>query len=124
VVALLALAAVAQAKTMVGDNGPDHLTGTAHADLLKGLGGKDTLTGRAGQDRLFGGRGPDVLRGGHGRDEFNTRRNGYSAGGQGNDKIYARDHDIDLINCGDGFDIAIVDLREDGVFNCEEIREP
>jgi len=123
-VAALALAGIAQARTLVGTSGPDRLVGTPRADLLKGKGGKDTLIGRGGRDRLFGGPGPDVLRGGPGRDEFNTRRNGYSAGGQGNDTIHARDRKIDLIDCGAGFDIAIVDLREDGVFNCEEIREP
>jgi Ca2+-binding RTX toxin-like protein len=120
----LVLAGIAQAKTTIGDNGPDHLVGTAKADLLKGLGGKDTVIGRAGPDRLFGGPGPDKLVGGPGRDEFNTRRNGYPAGGGGNDTINARDHGVDLIDCGGGFDIAVVDLREDGIFNCEEIREP
>ena len=124
VVAALALAGIAQAKNFVGTGGPNRLVGTPHADMLKGKGGRDTLIGRAGQDRLFGGPGPDVLRGGPGRDEFNTRRTGYSAGGQGNDTIHARDNKVDLIDCGAGFDTAIVDKREDGVYNCERIREP
>ena len=122
--AVLAFAAFAQARPFVGTPGPDRLVGTAKADMLKGKGGRDALFGRGGQDRLFGGRGPDVLRGGPGRDEFNTRRNGYSAGGQGNDIIRARDKTIDLIDCGGGFDTAIVDLREDGVINCEIVKEP
>ena len=122
--AVLALAAIAQAKNFVGTGGPDRLIGTAKADMLKGKRGKDTLAGRGGRDRLFGGPGPDVLRGGPGRDEFNTRRNGYSAGGQGNDRIFARDGKADLIDCGGGFDVAVVDRAEDGVYNCERLREP
>jgi Ca2+-binding RTX toxin-like protein len=120
----LAVAGIAQAKNIAGTGGPDRLMGTLKADMLKGKGGKDILIGRAGTDRLFGGAGPDTLRGGAGRDEFNTRISGYTAGGQGNDRIFARDESIDLINCGGGFDIAFVDLREDGIYNCEEIREP
>ena len=120
----LALAGIAQAKDFVGTGGPNRLVGTVKADMLKGKGGKDTLIGRRGPDRLFGGRGPDTLRGGPGRDEFNTRRNGYSAGGQGNDRIVARDSGPDLIDCGAGFDTVIVDRFEDGVFNCEAIKEP
>ena len=92
--------------------------------MLKGKGGRDTLIGRAGRDRLFGGPGPDTLRGGPGRDEFNTRRNGYSAGGGGKDRILARDNTADLIDCGAGFDTVVVDRVEDGVYNCEQIREP
>ena len=124
VAAVLALAAIAQAKDFVGTSGPDRLIGTPKADMLKGKRGKDTLVGRAGRDRLFGGPGPDVLRGGPGRDEFNTRRSGYSAGGQGNDRIFARDRKADLIDCGAGFDVAVVDRAEDGVYNCERLREP
>ena len=121
---VLALAGVAQAKILVGTGGPDRLVGTPKADMLKGKGGKDVLIGRRGPDRLFGGPGPDTLRGGPGRDEFNTRRSGYSAGGQGNDRILARDKTPDLIDCGAGVDTVVVDLIEDGVYNCEIIKEP
>jgi Ca2+-binding RTX toxin-like protein len=123
-VVVLAVAGVAQAKFVGGTGGPDRLVGTGQADILKGKGGKDTLIARGGRDRLFGGPGPDILRGGPGRDEFNTRRSGYSAGGQGNDRIFARDRKPDLIDCGAGFDTAVVDRTEDGVFNCERVREP
>ena len=82
------------------------------------------MLGGVGWDRLIGGPGRDVLRGGPGRDEFNTAATGYGAGGAGNDLIRARDRGTDLIDCGAGFDTAVVDLREDGVFNCEVIKEP
>jgi len=124
VAALLALAGIAQAKNFVGNGGPNRLVGTPKADMLKGLGGKDTLIGRRGADRLFGGKGPDTIKPGPGRDEINTRRNGYSAGGQGNDRILARDGAQDLIDCGAGTDTVFVDPKEDGVFNCENIKEP
>ena len=120
----LAMAGLAYAKNIAGTAGPDRLVGTPKADMLKGKGGRDTLIARRGADRLFGGRGPDTLRPGPGRDEINTRRNGYSAGGQGNDRILARDNTADLIDCGAGRDTVFVDRVEDGVFNCEFIKEP
>ena len=123
-VVALAITGVAQAKNIVGTGGPDRLIGTPKADMLKGKGGRDTLIGRRGPDRLFGGAGPDTLRPGPGRDEINTRHNGYSAGGGGNDRILARDKRRDLIDCGAGTDTVVVDAVEDGVFNCEFIKEP
>ena len=124
IVIALAVAGVAQAGIRVGTGGPDRLVGTQKADMLKGKRGRDTLIAKGGADRLFGGPGPDTLRGGRGSDEFNTRRNGYSAGGQGRDRIFARDGTADLIDCGAGTDTVVVDRLEDGVYNCEVIREP
>jgi hypothetical protein len=101
----------------------DRLVGTRGPDALKGLGGNDTLVGGRGEDTLIGGKGNDTLRGGPGRDHFNMD-NGVQTPAPGNDTIYARDGGKDEINCGDGNDVAIVDATEDGVYDCEEVREP
>ena len=80
------------------------MTGTAGPDVLRGLGGNDTLLGVGGADILIGGSGSDRL-----------------AGGPGADLIRARDGVRDVIDCGAGRDIAVVD-RRDRVKNCEVIR--
>src|SRR3712207_8640938 len=35
-------------------------------------------------------------------------------GGEGNDRIEARDGELDTINCGPGEDVAVVDAEEEG----------
>jgi len=40
------------------------------------------------------------------------------------DRIKARDGTPDEINCGGGYDVAVLDKEEDGVYGCEEVREP
>jgi D-alanyl-D-alanine carboxypeptidase len=106
-----------------GTSGDDKLTGTKHADVLKGLAGNDKLLGGRGSDRLIGGKGNDKLLGGPGRDEFNMEA-GVQLSAPGDDVINARDGGKDEINCGAGHDIATVDASEDGVYDCEEVREP
>ena len=120
-IACLALAGVALSAH--GGAGPDTLHGTPGADTLKGLGGPDHLIGGPGDDVLIGGKGPDDLRGGSGYDSFNMRAGKQLAAG-GNDRIDARDHNPDAINCGAGTDVAIVDGVEDGVYDCEKVKEP
>lgn len=114
IAASLALPAAAGGSSADGPHvirgGPrdDRLVGTKRADRLLGLRGNDTLLGRRGRDVLVGGPGEDVL-----------------VGGPGNDTIRARDSEPDLIRCGPGRrDVAVVDEVEDGLFGCEEVREP
>jgi Ca2+-binding RTX toxin-like protein len=121
-----ALACVSVAAATNGSHptqGADRLEGTPKADNLKGLGGNDVLIGGDGADVLIGGKGNDKLRGGPGRDGFNMRA-GVELAAPGNDKIYARDGGNDEINCGAGNDIAVVDASEDGLYDCEVVREP
>ena len=119
----VALATTAGAATKVGGPDADRLRGTNAADRLNGRGGADLLIGRGGDDTLRGGAGRDTLRGGAGHDEFNAR-DGAELPSPGNDRINARDGEADLISCGAGFDVAIVDAEEDGVYDCEDVREP
>ena len=116
-------ATVALAGTEQGSKHADRLVGTKAGDELKGLRGHDVLIGGRGADVLIGGRGPDKLIGGPGRDGFNMR-DGVQLAARGNDTIDARDGGNDEINCGDGRDVAIVDATEDGVYDCEVVREP
>jgi Ca2+-binding RTX toxin-like protein len=111
------------AATRIGTPGRDRLVGTERADELAGLAGPDVLIGGRGNDVLIGGAGPDALHGGAGRDGFNMR-NGAEITAPGSDRIAARDGTPDEINCGGGDDIAIVDAKEDGVYNCERVIEP
>lgn len=124
-VAVLASGLVVGAASALNERGggPDRLVGSKGPDRLKGMGGNDLLVGGAGSDILIGGRGADVLRGGPGRDSFNMR-NGVEVAAPGRDRIDARDGGQDSINCGAGRDRAIVDAFEDGVYNCEKVKEP
>ena len=120
---LCILAAAASAVTRHGGPGADRMVGTASSDTLRGLEGHDTLLGGRGADVLIGGHGRDHLVGGDGHDGFNMR-NAVAVAAPGRDRIDARDGGRDEINCGDGNDLAIVDAVEDGVYDCEVVREP
>ena len=58
----------------------------------------------------------DVLEGTRHRDQIR--------GLGGNDRIDARDHRQDTIDCGPGKDLVKVDRAEDGVYDCEHVRVP
>ena len=126
---------------MRGTDFGDLLFGLAGGDRLLGLVGSDCLVGGPGRDRLAGGDGPDELdggksadrlHGGHGRDKV---RGGQGAdiltggtgkdrlvAGPGDDTIHALDGKADVVRCGAGDDIAVVDA-EDQVSGCEDVRE-
>jgi Ca2+-binding RTX toxin-like protein len=98
--------------TLVGTYGPDRLQGTAGADRICGLAGDDWISGGRGNDYLDGGSGNDTIFGGPGHDTI--------LGRDGRDVIFARDGERDWIDCGNGYDIAVVD-RIDHVRNCERV---
>jgi RTX calcium-binding nonapeptide repeat (4 copies) len=101
----------------------DRLIGTKGNDTLTGRGGVDRLIGKGGRDVLIGGGGEDSLRGDGGQDSFNMV-DGEPVKANGRDRIYARDGQRDSINCGAGRDLAVVDAAEDGVYDCEAVKEP
>jgi Ca2+-binding RTX toxin-like protein len=70
----------------------------------------DTLFGNARPNRLAGGRGEDDVLGGAGLDSLD--------GGTAGDLLRARDGNRDVVSCGPGRDLAIVDGR-DRVRDCE-----
>jgi Ca2+-binding RTX toxin-like protein len=122
-IASVVLGAAALAVDRTGGSHADRLIGSRGDDLHRGLKGSDVLRGRGGRDVLIGGGGPDRLYGDGGRDSFNMR-DGVQLAAPGRDRIYARDGHPDEINCGAGRDLAVVDEVEDGVYDCEVVREP
>lgn len=98
----------------VGGARGDVLLGWPGNDVLRGNAGRDLLIGHEGADRLDGGSGPDRLFGGPGRDRL--------LGGDGNDLVFATaDDGPDRIDCGPGFDVAVV-RPSDVVVRCERVR--
>ncbi|MGE5407989.1 MAG: hypothetical protein ACM3NV_05200 [Syntrophothermus sp.] len=89
------------------------LRGTQGNDLIVGTVGGDRIRGAGGADRLYGGARSDCLDGGPGSDRL--------FGNGGKDRIVARDGTRDLVACGRGADVAIVD-RLDVVRGCEKVR--
>ena len=136
-VAALALAGTAAAfrlDVIRGTDGPDQLNGTAGSDLIYARGGNDIVHARDGNDVVFGGQGNDVIRGGHGNDVLyggpgdDVMWPGAGVdvqyGGRGNDVLHAlaNDNQPDVIDCGPGFDTAVV-LAHDPVrlHGCEKV---
>lgn len=101
-----------------GSGGADRLVGTASRERLDGRGGVDVLVGGGGADVLLGGGGSDRLRGQAGRDLL---VGGTGAdridGGPGADYVIAADGRRDVVDCGTGQDVALVD-EIDRVRNC------
>jgi Ca2+-binding RTX toxin-like protein len=93
-----------EVDVLSGGGGKDVLYGGGGDDRLNGFSGNDRLDGGSGDDRLFGGDGNDVLVGGSGIDRF--------VGEAGDDVFYARNNDVDILEGGDGTDLADKDLED------------
>jgi len=101
----LVFASVAMAATIVGDNGPNDLTGTDQRDRIVARGGDDTVDARAGRDRVHAGAGDDTVDGGHGRDFMSGGKGDDTQnGGGGSDRIFAN-RGRDVSDGGDGRDV-------------------
>jgi Ca2+-binding RTX toxin-like protein len=111
-----------------GRGGDDHLhAGPGEDALFAGDGddlmhagrGGDTSFGGDGNDDILSGKGADISHGGQGGDQlFDDEGTDTLRGGPGNDRFSARDGDRDVIDCGSGLDIAIID-RFDVAIGCE-----
>ena len=110
----LAVAPLAQARTMNGTARGESLRGTARADVIHGRGGNDRLSGRGGNDRLYGDAGRDRLDGGPGADRL--------MGGSGNDVIVV-DSRSDRVNCGRGSDTLVLYVDAARPASCERVIE-
>jgi Tol biopolymer transport system component len=98
--------------TLVGTAAADNLIGTPHNDRICGLPGPDRIEAGKGDDYIDAGNGNDTIVAGPGRDTIIARG--------GRDVIEARDGQLDWIDCGTEYDIAIVD-RIDHVHHCEKV---
>src|SRR5580765_2131581 len=90
----------------------DVIDGGPGDDILHG--GRAEASDHGTDDVLFGRSGADVLSGGPGRDLFR--------GGGGPDTIHARDGERDVISCGRGRDVALVDKFDRVARDCEYVR--
>jgi Ca2+-binding RTX toxin-like protein len=116
VLAVAAAASAARLDVIYGTGGADTLTGTTGADVIYARAGGDTVRGRPGNDVLYGGAGNDVMWPGSGVD--------VQYGGTGNDVLHAlaNDNQPDILDCGPGFDTAIVIEHDPARFRgCEQI---
>jgi Ca2+-binding RTX toxin-like protein len=77
---------------ILGDAGPNVLTGTSAAEEIRGMGGEDQIAAAGGNDLVFGGRSNDSIRGGPGNDRV-VDRTGLDVlqGDSGVDVLDARD---------------------------------
>lgn len=86
---------------ILGNDGRDRIRGQLGNDRLAGGNNNDRLGGGPGRDRLFGNDSNDLLVGNGGRDRFRA--------GPGNDRVRSVDGIRERVNCGTGFDRAVVD---------------
>jgi hypothetical protein len=99
--------------TIVDDDPPCTIMGTARADVLRGTAGRDVLCGLGGNDRIRGGAGNDRILGGAGNDRLTGDKGRDTLIGEsGADVFYARDGARDLVRGGPGRDRARVDRRD------------
>jgi len=114
-VCALIFALPAMARVIEGTKGSDKLIGSNNGDRITAKRGDDIIRSRKGGDVLFAGGGNDFVKGGQGFDEIRT--------GRGDDEVHVRDGQPDLINCGPGEDTVLVDQVEEGIFDCEHVKE-
>jgi Ca2+-binding RTX toxin-like protein len=89
----------------VGDGAPGvFIDGGGHNDNIVGGKRNDTITGGAGNDTIVGGRGDDTIDGGKGRDDLH--------GGAGVDTFKTNDRETDVVDGGDEYDTASLDLED------------
>jgi Ca2+-binding RTX toxin-like protein len=103
------------------------LRGMGGNDILKAADGSDELDGGAGADFLDGGFGDDHLVGGPGADIIHGDIPGGDCGPVwckypfGNDRIDARDGEVDSIDCGAGDDSVTADANDVVAPDCENV---
>ena len=90
-----------------GTNLRDVLSGSSLANTIDGFGGPDTIDGLGGNDTLSAG-----------------AANNSVVGGTGNDVIFARNGQIDNVDCGDNTDTDTLDrdTSENRVKGCERVQ--
>ncbi|HEX2085248.1 MAG TPA: hypothetical protein VHF89_06160, partial [Solirubrobacteraceae bacterium] len=109
------------AATGAGDDrvhlgpGDDEAEGGGGDDEVFGGPGDDVLLPGLGADRVDGGEGDDLL-----RDERGDESPDVLVAGPGHDVVRAVDFGADTIECGPGYDVAIVDPA-DVVRECDRV---
>ena len=101
---------ISRCKT-VGSGRSDRIVGTARSDSVCALSGHDEINTLGGADAVDAAAGNDVVVGG---------RADLLLGGEGYDRIVARDGARDRIRCGPQFDTVVAD-RLDIIGGCERV---
>jgi Ca2+-binding RTX toxin-like protein len=122
----------------VNDGSRDEMNGGGGVDFLEGWRGRDILRGQEGDDNglgafspsMFGDEGNDELYGGPGEDGMEGEEGTDQHFGEGgNDFIDAASNEDpmtdapDVVNCGGGFDTAVVRPNDIVSGNCEDVIE-
>ena len=120
------------ADRLYGGAGPDRLWGGYGPDQSWGDDGDDVMGGGYGDDRQWGGAGNDTIYANRGRDESwgeagddtlwalarkdvhgpNDSQGDTLHGGPGNDTFRTRDGELDIVDCGEGVDTALLDFKD------------
>jgi Ca2+-binding RTX toxin-like protein len=113
------------ADRIFGGSGNDTDNGENGNDKMSGGTGNDTQSGGSGNDLIFANLGEDTTSGGEGNDrlwalargDVHPGPNGETDttadsldGGPGNDSFHTRDGEADRVTCGDGNDVAFLDV--------------
>jgi hypothetical protein len=117
---------------VVGGQGNDAQQGGPGNDLLVGGPGNDDQDGGAGNDAVFANGGNDVSHGGAGNDRLfalarvDVHGSGDTAGDtvygdDGTDRIFVRDGERDVVDCGAGDDRVRADFQDVVNTNCEHV---
>ena len=128
----------APSGTFNGTEGDDEIVTRSqdHSRELNGLGGNDKLEGGYGIEKIDGGAGADAINGGYGHDTITGGPGADVINGDGgsycswygscnvpfgNDTIYARDGEVDQIECGVGEDTVEADANDVVAASCEKV---
>lgn len=118
--------------TLTGGDGRDRLHGGPGNDKAFGNGGRDFMSGGfgddeqhagPGNDRVFANAGRDTTFGGDGDDDLwalarrdvsgpNDTEGDVIRGERGNDRFHLRDGEQDIVNCGEGTDVTLLDFND------------
>lgn len=109
--ALMLASGIAYAKSIEGDGKDNTLVGKSKNDTISGGGRNDTISGKGVQERLYGDSGSDTVSGVAGPDDvFGGKGADDLFGNGGDDYMNSADNRRgDVVDCGSGFDSAVID---------------
>ena len=90
--------------------------GTKDPTYCENVDGDDWIKAGPGDDTVRGSGGDDRIGGGDGNDDIDA--------GSGDDKVYVRDFEMDVVDCGSGFDEVLADRSDQVSSNCERVSRP
>ena len=106
--------------------GDSTIRGLGGNDKLTGLDYAETIDGGAGDDTIQAGYGNDTVTGGPGKDNINSDGGSYCGWYEckvpfGDDTVFARDGEVDQVECGIGNDTVQADAGDQVAPSCENV---